>query len=156
MHHLNPISESNEIPNNGSGRYVPNKFVNAISIKGVSNKRLLFLWSGISKVTRAVNGILAKGVSNGSNGFRACRYGAGNRQMRSWSGPTGPTGPMLPILPITTAEIFFVCLAGSLIDCAQRKMPAKPPEETLLLVDPDLDFLDWATKHRINLLLVRR
>ena len=26
-------------------------------------------------------------------------------------------------------------------------MPAKPPEETLLLVDPDLDFLDWATKH---------
>ena len=26
-------------------------------------------------------------------------------------------------------------------------MPAKVPEETLLLVDPDLDFLDWATKH---------
>lgn len=26
-------------------------------------------------------------------------------------------------------------------------MPENPPEETLLLVDPDLDFLDWATKH---------
>ncbi len=26
-------------------------------------------------------------------------------------------------------------------------MLAKLPEETLLLVDPDLDFLDWATKH---------
>jgi DNA-binding NtrC family response regulator len=26
-------------------------------------------------------------------------------------------------------------------------MLEKPPEETLLLVDPDLDFLDWATKH---------
>ncbi|MCF7732173.1 MAG: sigma-54 dependent transcriptional regulator [Akkermansiaceae bacterium] len=26
-------------------------------------------------------------------------------------------------------------------------MPEKPPEETLLLVDPDLDFLDWATRH---------
>ncbi len=26
-------------------------------------------------------------------------------------------------------------------------MSAEPPEETLLLVDPDLDFLDWATKH---------
>jgi len=26
-------------------------------------------------------------------------------------------------------------------------MPEKPAEETLLLVDPDLDFLDWATKH---------
>jgi len=38
-------------------------------------------------------------------------------------------------------------LVASLIDCAQRTMPAKPPEETLLLVDPDLDFLDWATKH---------
>jgi len=38
-------------------------------------------------------------------------------------------------------------LVVSLIDCAQRTMPAKPPDETLLLVDPDLDFLDWATKH---------
>ncbi len=26
-------------------------------------------------------------------------------------------------------------------------MPDPVPEETLLLVDPDLDFLDWATKH---------
>ena len=26
-------------------------------------------------------------------------------------------------------------------------MPEMPPEETMLLVDPDLDFLDWATKH---------
>ncbi len=26
-------------------------------------------------------------------------------------------------------------------------MPDKSPEETLLLVDPDHDFLDWATKH---------
>jgi len=26
-------------------------------------------------------------------------------------------------------------------------MPESQPEETLLLVDPDLDFLDWATKH---------
>ena len=26
-------------------------------------------------------------------------------------------------------------------------MPDTVPEETLLLVDPDLDFLDWATKH---------
>ena len=26
-------------------------------------------------------------------------------------------------------------------------MPEQPAEETLLLVDPDLDFLDWATKH---------
>jgi DNA-binding NtrC family response regulator len=26
-------------------------------------------------------------------------------------------------------------------------MPDSVPEETLLLVDPDLDFLDWATKH---------
>ncbi len=26
-------------------------------------------------------------------------------------------------------------------------MPKSAPEETLLLVDPDLDFLDWATKH---------
>ena len=26
-------------------------------------------------------------------------------------------------------------------------MPPSVPEETLLLVDPDLDFLDWATKH---------
>ncbi len=26
-------------------------------------------------------------------------------------------------------------------------MPQAPPDETLLLVDPDLDFLDWATKH---------
>ncbi len=26
-------------------------------------------------------------------------------------------------------------------------MPEEIPEETLLLVDPDLDFLDWATKH---------
>ena len=26
-------------------------------------------------------------------------------------------------------------------------MPDQIPEETLLLVDPDLDFLDWATKH---------
>ena len=26
-------------------------------------------------------------------------------------------------------------------------MPEESPEDTLLLVDPDLDFLDWATKH---------
>ncbi|MBJ7257196.1 MAG: sigma-54-dependent Fis family transcriptional regulator, partial [Akkermansiaceae bacterium] len=26
-------------------------------------------------------------------------------------------------------------------------MPDSPQEDTLLLVDPDLDFLDWATKH---------
>ncbi len=26
-------------------------------------------------------------------------------------------------------------------------MPEETPEDTLLLVDPDLDFLDWATKH---------
>jgi DNA-binding NtrC family response regulator len=26
-------------------------------------------------------------------------------------------------------------------------MPEDSPEDTLLLVDPDLDFLDWATKH---------
>jgi DNA-binding NtrC family response regulator len=26
-------------------------------------------------------------------------------------------------------------------------MPKKPKEDALLLVDPDLDFLDWATKH---------
>ena len=26
-------------------------------------------------------------------------------------------------------------------------MPENSPEDTLLLVDPDLDFLDWATKH---------
>jgi DNA-binding NtrC family response regulator len=26
-------------------------------------------------------------------------------------------------------------------------MPENPTEDTLLLVDPDLDFLDWATKH---------
>jgi len=38
-------------------------------------------------------------------------------------------------------------LAASLLDCVQRTMPEVPPEETLLLVDPDLDFLDWATKH---------
>lgn len=28
-----------------------------------------------------------------------------------------------------------------------RKMAEGPAEDTLLLVDPDLDFLDWATKH---------
>ena len=26
-------------------------------------------------------------------------------------------------------------------------MPDSQPQETLLLVDPDLDFLEWATKH---------
>jgi DNA-binding NtrC family response regulator len=26
-------------------------------------------------------------------------------------------------------------------------VPDNPPEQTLLLVDPDLDYLDWATKH---------
>ena len=30
---------------------------------------------------------------------------------------------------------------------APRVMPDSATEETLLLVDPDLDFLDWATKH---------
>ncbi|MEI6604668.1 MAG: sigma-54 dependent transcriptional regulator [Verrucomicrobiota bacterium] len=43
--------------------------------------------------------------------------------------------------------IFCVPLFTSLLDYAQRTMPDLPPEETLLLVDPDLDFLDWATKH---------
>jgi DNA-binding NtrC family response regulator len=30
---------------------------------------------------------------------------------------------------------------------APAAMPLSPKEETLLLVDPDLDFLEWATKH---------
>ena len=46
-----------------------------------------------------------------------------------------------------TPAIFCVPLFTSLLDYAQRTMPDLPPEETLLLVDPDLDFLDWATKH---------
>ncbi len=44
-------------------------------------------------------------------------------------------------------KFFCVPLSVSLLNCAQRTMPEIPPEETLLLVDPDLDFLDWATKH---------
>jgi DNA-binding NtrC family response regulator len=35
----------------------------------------------------------------------------------------------------------------ALLDCACAAMPESPKEETLLLVDPDLDFLEWATKH---------
>jgi len=48
---------------------------------------------------------------------------------------------------VLVTAIFCVPLAASLLDCVQRTMPEIPPEETLLLVDPDLDFLDWATKH---------
>ena len=43
--------------------------------------------------------------------------------------------------------IFCVPLSASLLDCVQSTMAEIFPEETLLLVDPDLDFLDWATKH---------
>ena len=36
------------------------------------------------------------------------------------------------------------------MDCLNVPAPAMPEDsttDTLLLVDPDLDFLDWATKH---------
>ena len=36
---------------------------------------------------------------------------------------------------------------GGLLDCPRTRDARSPTEDTLLLVDPDLDFLDWATKH---------
>ena len=37
--------------------------------------------------------------------------------------------------------------AKALIDSVSREMPEKTADDTLLLVDPDLDFLEWATRH---------
>ena len=44
-------------------------------------------------------------------------------------------------------NIFIVSSVMALLDSPARAMPEEPSEDTLLLVDPDLDFLDWATKH---------
>jgi DNA-binding NtrC family response regulator len=44
-------------------------------------------------------------------------------------------------------RFFFVFSGTALLDCACAAMPESSKEETLLLVDPDLDFLEWATKH---------
>ena len=52
------------------------------------------------------------------------------------------------ITPGRKNDPFFSSLsAARVVDSPQPAMPDSTPEETLLLVDPDHDFLDWATKH---------
>ena len=42
----------------------------------------------------------------------------------------------------------FAChLAAACLTAAAREMPDSSADDTLLLVDPDLDFLEWATRH---------
>jgi DNA-binding NtrC family response regulator len=42
-----------------------------------------------------------------------------------------------------------ICVSSRcrVLDFACARMPDSSPEDTLLLVDPDLDFLEWATRH---------
>jgi DNA-binding NtrC family response regulator len=49
--------------------------------------------------------------------------------------------------PAGSRRSFFACFPDAACLTARAAMPESPKEETLLLVDPDLDFLEWATKH---------